>query len=280
MKIRNSNLQQGLLDKALEGLTNVEITDLANGQVLKYNSTSSKWVNAADNAGGGGPSGVSLTDFSVTTDPASGGGSLTYDNTTGEFTFAPADIPAVPADISELTDTTNLLDPYVLPIASPTVLGGVKIGTGLSIDVDGIVSTGGSASFSSVTVTGTTYTNQVIESFQTYSTTISSGGTVSVDAGLGQVINVTASIGGNFTLNLTNLGLTAGKATNVTAILNQGATGYIISALQIGGSGQTINWQGNAVPSGNANKKDAFAFSILCTATNTYTVFGQLVSFG
>lgn len=37
---------------------------------------------------------VELTDFSVTTDAASNGGSLSYDNTTGTFTFAPADLEA------------------------------------------------------------------------------------------------------------------------------------------------------------------------------------------
>ena len=45
-------------------------------------------------------------------------------------------------------------------------------------------------------------------------------------------------------------------------------------------NGQTINWQGGSTPTGNANKKDAFAFTILCTAANTYTVYGQMVTFG
>lgn len=34
---------------------------------------------------------IELTNLSVTTDPASGGGTLTYNNTTGAFNFAPAD---------------------------------------------------------------------------------------------------------------------------------------------------------------------------------------------
>ena len=63
------------------------------------------------------------------------------------------DKPTIPSDVSDLTDTTNLLSgagggsSYTLPIASNTVLGGIKIGAGLSINGSGVVSvTGGSSS--------------------------------------------------------------------------------------------------------------------------------------
>ena len=39
--------------------------------------------------------GISLTDISVTTLPASAGGSLTYDNTTGVLTYAPAEVVTI-----------------------------------------------------------------------------------------------------------------------------------------------------------------------------------------
>ena len=64
------------------------------------------------------------------------------------FSGAYADLtdkPTIPTDVSDLTDTTNLLagggggSGYSLPIASLTVLGGIKIGTGLSIDGSGLV---------------------------------------------------------------------------------------------------------------------------------------------
>jgi hypothetical protein len=84
----------------------------------------------------------------------------------------------------------------------------------------------------------------------------------------------------NFTVNLTNLSTTVGSATVVTLMLNQGATAYISNALQIGGVAQTVKWQGGTVPTGNANKLDAVAFTIFCTAASTYVVTGQLVSYG
>lgn len=95
---------------------------------------------------------------------------------------------------------------------------------------------------------------------------------------LGPVFNHT-SIAANFTANITNLNLNAGYATNVVLILNQGATPYVPNAVQIAGVAQSINWQGGSAPSGNANKKDIVSFSITNLA-GTYTVLGQLVSFG
>lgn len=50
-------------------------------------------------AGGG----IALTDLSVTTATASGGGSLSYENTTGAFTFTPADLSSAGGGIA-LTD--------------------------------------------------------------------------------------------------------------------------------------------------------------------------------
>tara|TARA_R100001082_G_scaffold111263_2_gene94537 strand:+ start:4986 stop:8990 length:4005 start_codon:yes stop_codon:yes gene_type:complete len=73
----------------LNGLNDVTITSASNGQVLKYNG--SAWVNDTDATGGGG-GGISLTDISVGADAAaSGGGDLSYNNSTGVFTFTPAE---------------------------------------------------------------------------------------------------------------------------------------------------------------------------------------------
>ena len=56
------------------------------------------------------------------------------------------DTPTIPSDVSDLTDSNGLLGgggggggSYTLPIASNTVLGGIKIGTGLSINGSGLV---------------------------------------------------------------------------------------------------------------------------------------------
>ena len=83
---------------------------------------------------------------------------------------------------------------------------------------------------------------------------------------------------GDITANFINVNLTAEYATNVTIIINQGATPYIITAVQIAGAAQTINWQGGSAPTGNANGIDSFSFTILNDG-GSYVVLGQMVDF-
>lgn len=71
----------------LDSLTDVTLTSPSNGQVIKYNTSTSQWENAAD-AGG-----IALTDLSMATPAAaSGSGDVSYNNTTGEFTYTPPDL--------------------------------------------------------------------------------------------------------------------------------------------------------------------------------------------
>jgi hypothetical protein len=125
-------------------------------------------------------------------------------------------------------------------------------------------------------IQGTTGPADLDDSFESKS---SATGTVTHDCTSNRIF-IHSSVSANFTANLTNLNLASGSATVVTLLINQGAIAYICNAIQIGGVGQTITWQGStSAPSGNANKKDAMAFSIF-NISGTYTVLGQLVSFG
>lgn len=82
----------------LAGLTDTDISSPTNGQVLAYDSTESKWVNAASASGATTLEG--LTDTSITT-PADGQ-VLTYDSTASKWENA-----AIPAQsIDGLSDTT------------------------------------------------------------------------------------------------------------------------------------------------------------------------------
>ena len=69
-------------------------------KILKWDGFSWQGV---DETGGGG---VDLTAFSVITNPASGNGSLSYDNATGEFTFTPA---LVPTSTSQLFNDSSFI---------------------------------------------------------------------------------------------------------------------------------------------------------------------------
>lgn len=83
---------------------------------------------------------------------------------------------------------------------------------------------------------------------------------------------------GDFTANFTNFNLDDGYTTSITIIVNQGVTARIVSAVQISGSAQTINWQGGSAPTGTANGIDAFSFTILRNSSS-YIVLGQMVDF-
>ena len=82
-----ANLGGVAADSALSDLTDVNVTGPSNGQVLKYNSTTGLFENQAD-AGG-----IQLTDLSIGTEgTAAGDGDISYDNTTGIFTYSPPDL--------------------------------------------------------------------------------------------------------------------------------------------------------------------------------------------
>jgi hypothetical protein len=92
----------GIVPNTLSDLDDVAATTPTVGQVLKWNG--SLWAPGSDLTSEGG--GSDLTAFSVITGSALAGGSLSYNNTSGEFTFNPASIPT---DISQFTDDSNLL---------------------------------------------------------------------------------------------------------------------------------------------------------------------------
>ena len=85
---------------ALGGLSNVSSNVPSTGQVLKW--TGSEWAPGTDLTSAAG-SGIALTDLSTSTGAASGGGSLSYNNGTGVFTFAPADLTSfITAEVDTL----------------------------------------------------------------------------------------------------------------------------------------------------------------------------------
>ncbi len=94
MKVYTGSAWNEVAD-TLDSLTDVTITSVSNGQVLKYNG--SAWVNDTD-AGG-----IALTDLSVTTN-AVGTAALSYNNTNGVFSYTPPDLS------SYLTSETDTLD--------------------------------------------------------------------------------------------------------------------------------------------------------------------------
>ena len=88
----------------LNALTDVNAGSPGDGQVLKWQASTSKWIAAADQTSTGG-TGISLTDLSRT-NASPGTSKLEYDNTTGVFTYTPPDLSGYLTSYSE-TDTLD-----------------------------------------------------------------------------------------------------------------------------------------------------------------------------
>ena len=167
--------------------------------------------------------------------------------------------------------------------------GNVNINSGTGALQNGYVNIGqssqgvyiGANSSTAINVTGPlTVNNQLIIEdgvSEKFSSLTGATGVVAHDCDNGHIFYHT-SISADFTANFTNLGLSTNYSTNLTLILNQGATARIPSAVQIGGSAQTLNWQGGSAPSGTSNGIDAVSFTIL-RVSGSYIVLGQLVDF-
>ena len=91
----------------LGDLSNVTLTTPSNGQVLKYNG--SIWVNSSD-------AGIGLSDLSVTTNSA-GSAALSYDNTTGAFSYTPPDL----SNYVTSSSLTSTLSSYATTASLATV---------------------------------------------------------------------------------------------------------------------------------------------------------------
>lgn len=112
-------------------------------------------------------------------------------------------------------------------------------------------------------------------------------GTVQFDTTGACVMYYTSNASGNWTLNVRgNSGLTlnsyvsAGTSITITFLVTNGTTAYYPTSLTIDGTTQTVRWQGGTAPtSGNASSIDAYVYTILKTAANTYTVLGSQTKF-
>jgi hypothetical protein len=109
-------------------------------------------------------------------------------------------------------------------------------------------------------------------------------GTVNFDALTQGVLYYTTDASADWTLNVRGSSgatldsiLTTGDAITVSFLVTNGATGYYQTAFNIDGTatGVTLEYSGGTVPSaGNASSVDVYTFTIIKTASATYTVFG------
>jgi len=107
-------------------------------------------------------------------------------------------------------------------------------------------------------------------------------GTVNFDASTQGVLYYTTNATANWTLNVRgtsgatlNSILATGDAITVSFLVTNGSTAYYQTAFNIDGSAVTPKYSGGTAPaSGNASSIDVYTYTIVKTASATYTVFG------
>ena len=124
--------------------------------------------------------------------------------------------------------------------------------------------------------------------FETNSVSATSAtGTVNVDLSTAAVHYYTSNAAANWTFNFRGNGsttlnslLSVGQSATVAFLVTNGSTAYYPTAFQVDGVSVTPKWQGGTAPgSGNASSIDSYTFTIIKTASATYTVLASQVKF-
>ena len=90
-----------------------------------------------------------------------------------------------------------------------------------------------------------------------------------------QTANRTINIRGNATDSINSM-LSAGESVTCAILMTNGPTPFYFSTVQVDGNAVTPKWGGgNAPSSGNASSIDTYTFTVIKTASNTYTVLAS-----
>lgn len=91
--------------------------------------------------------------------------------------------------------------------------------------------------------------------------------------------NWTLNIRGSSSVSLNTL-MAIGQSLTIAVLTSQGATAYYASALTIDGTSVTPKWQGGTAPTaGNASSTDVYSYTVVKTASATYTVLAAQTKF-
>lgn len=118
---------------------------------------------------------------------------------------------------------------------------------------------------------------------------IAATGTINFDVTTQSVLYYTANAAANWTVNIRgnstntlNSLLSTGQSITIAFLVAQGTTAYYNSAVQVDGTvtGVTTVWQGGSAPtSGNASSLEVYTYTVIKTASATYTVLASKTQF-
>ena len=116
---------------------------------------------------------------------------------------------------------------------------------------------------------------------------IASSGTINYDVKTQGVLYYTTNASGTWVLNFRGDGSTTlnslmavGETRTVTFLSTQGSTAYYNTGVQVDGASVTPKWQGGSAPTtGNPSSVDIYTYSIVKTASATFTIFASQTRF-
>jgi|694.fasta_scaffold89376_5 hypothetical protein len=181
----------------------------------------------------------------------------------------------------------------VIPAATASTIGGVKIDeTTISINA-GVISlnTANSNTFTNTQIfagSATALATKLVNAKErvTISATAATG-TINFDVSTQSILYYTSNASANFTINIRSNAsntldsvMNVGESVTVVFMNTNGGTAYYPSGVKIDAAAVTPKWQGGSAPtSGNASAIDAYTYTIIKTASLTYTVLASQSKF-
>jgi hypothetical protein len=113
------------------------------------------------------------------------------------------------------------------------------------------------------------------------------GSSMSIDALTSSIVICTANATVDSLINVRasnalslDAHMVVGQVLSVAVLMKNGSTAYRFTDFTIDEASQTVLWANGAAPAaGNANSSDLYSLTIVKTASNTYTVLGDFVTF-
>jgi hypothetical protein len=127
--------------------------------------------------------------------------------------------------------------------------------------------------------------NNIAETTNVYS--VGSNSTINYDLTAQSVLFSTVNATANFTVNLRGNAnstldsiMNNGQTVTIAYLASNGPTAFFSNTFSIDGFIRSVRWQNSIIPTaGNANSIDSYAFTVIKTTANTYTVFGTQTQF-
>jgi len=229
--------------------------------------------------------------------------------------FAPVQVGALTAASATIGDVSNTELQYVngvtsaiqtqlnakAPLASPTFTGTVTVPATITAPSSVVLTlpttTSTLATTADISTAVSTYAPALsatltrpvfVSPLETITVSATAAtGTVAVDVVTSGAKYFTSNASADWTFNFRGDGTTTlnslmsnGQAITVAFLVTNGATAYKPTVFQVDGSAVTPKWNGgNAPAAGNANSIDSYTFTIIKTASATFTVLGAQSKF-